>query len=225
MVGNKNILDAILRGMKCMKNNQQGINEAAKVLTNGGIVAHPADTCYGLAGNLMSSAAMEKLQLIKGRDAKKPMSIMLPVYLKPRLSDFVQLDDFSEMVCEKLLPGPVTIVLPKGPKIPDYFFPNMKTIGVRIPYGPEINDFLAKFQGFIITTSANLSDQPICSSCKDVVGAFEGKTHRPDLYLDGEVQGSGKPSTVIALENSQVRILREGPMEREQLEAILGINI
>jgi len=207
--------------MKCLKNNPENIEKVVQTLREGGIVAHPADTCYGLAGDLMKEEALKKLQLIKGRDAKKPMSIMLAAYMKPELQGFADLNEFAEMACEKLFPGPVTIVLPKGPRIPDYFFPELETVGVRIPYDFKTNDLLMKFKGPIITTSANLSDQPVCCTCEDVIRAFEESEHKPVFLLDGEIQGPCLPSTVISLENDEVRILREGPMQKEQLEGLL----
>lgn len=211
--------------MKCLENNAENIKEAVKVLKAGGIIAHPADTCYGLAGDLMSESALKKLQQIKGRNTKNPMSIMLPPYMKAELVAFAVLNDFSEMICEKLLPGPVTIVLPKGPRIPDYFFPEIKTVGIRITYDNMTNNLLTKFHGPLITTSANLSGEPLCCNCQSVVAAFEQKKYQPDLFLKGELNSDCMPSTVISLEGDKVAILRRGPLEKEQLEAILGIDI
>jgi len=211
--------------MECIENNAENIGKAVEILKAGGIVAHPADTCFGLAADLMNEDAIDKLKLIKGRDAVKPMSIMLPAFIQPKLNEYSQLNDFAEMICDKLFPGPVTIVLPKGPKIPESFFPQIPTIGIRIPYDAKMNDLVMKFGSPLITTSANLSDQPVCCSCEDVVNIFESSEHQPDLMLEGDIQGSCMPSTVISLENDKVTILREGPLEKEQIEAILGINI
>lgn len=211
--------------MKCLKNNLENIKKVVNVLRDDGVVAHPADTCYGLVADLQSEKALKRLQAIKGRDAGKPMSIMLGTYLKPELSQFATLNEFSESICEKLLPGPVTIVLPKGPRIPDCFFPEIPTIGIRIPYDSKTNDLLMSFKGPLITTSANLSDQPVCCTCQDVLNAFKSSKEKPDMLLDGEIHGACLPSTVISLKGDQVRILRDGPMGKEQLEAILGVEI
>ncbi|MFH0837823.1 MAG: L-threonylcarbamoyladenylate synthase [Patescibacteria group bacterium] len=211
--------------MKCLENNAENIKEAIKVLKAGGVIAHPADTCYGLAGDLMNEQALKKLQQIKGRDAKKPMSIMLPAHMKAALRRFVRLTVFAEKICEKLLPGPVTIVLPKGPEIPDYFFPEMPTIGIRIPYDAKTNYLLMAFKGPIITTSANLSDKPVCCNCEDVIGVFRNKAQKPDLLLDGDLHGVCLPSTVISLEGKKVRILREGPLNKVELSAVLGTDV
>ena len=210
--------------MRCLANNVDNVGEAVRVLKEGGVIAHPADTCFGLAADLLNKKALEKLQRIKGRDAGKPMSIMLPPHLKPMLGQYAQLNEFAEMVCEELLPGPVTIILPKGPKIPDYFFPPVPTIGIRVPYDELTTDILMRFRGPLITTSANLSDQPVCCSCADVKKIFKGSKHQPDLLLEGNLQGLCLPSTVISLKNDKITILRKGPLGKEQIEAILSIE-
>ena len=211
--------------MECIENNADNVKKAVQVLKKGDVIAHPADTCFGLAADLMNERALKKLQQIKGREAKKPMSIMLPDYLKPRLSDYDRLDDFAKMVCEEILPGPVTIVLPKGPKIPACFFPEMDSVGIRIPCDPLTEDLLTRFRGPLITTSANLSGKPVCCRCSEVISAFKSRKHKPDLLLKGEIRGACLPSTVISLENDKVCILRPVPVKKEELETILGIRI
>src|SRR3989338_11663634 len=104
--------------MKRLPINAESLKQAVQILRQGGIIAHPADTCFGLAGDLMNPEALKKLQAMKGRSGAKPMSIMLPAPLKDHLEDYAILDDFTRIICEKLLPGPVTILLPKGPTIP-----------------------------------------------------------------------------------------------------------
>ncbi len=203
----------------------QDMKEAVQLLKEGGVLAHPADTCYGLAADLMNEKALKKLQGIKGRDRNKPMSIMIPAFLKPKIEDYVVCDDFMTFVCEELLPGPVTIVLPKGPKIPDYFFPDEPNIGFRIPYDILTDTLLTKFQGPLITTSANLSDQPVCCSYEDVVKAFEENPVKPDLIFQGVIKNHCLPSTVILPKDKKVIILREGPIDKKKLEALLGVEV
>ena len=84
--------------MKMLKSSPQGIAEAVQILRAGGVIAHPADTCFGLAADLMSEPALRKLQAIKGREAIKPMSIMLPAFMKDALGDYARLDDFARRV-------------------------------------------------------------------------------------------------------------------------------
>ena len=158
--------------MKCIPYTKANLIKAVEILKNGGVIAHPADTCYGLAADLMNPDAVKKIQAIKARDKGKPMSIMLPVFMKSDINKYAIVDGFSSSVCNKLLPGPVTILLPKGPNIPDYFFPESMYIGLRIPYEMMTQDILIKFKGPLITTSANLSGHPPCSTSTEVKKIF-----------------------------------------------------
>lgn len=208
-------------------------SQAAELLKSGGILAHPADTCFGLAGDLMKEEVLKKIQLIKGREADKPMSIMVSqakseerraessatkkssTLHAPRspLENYVLLDDFSRRVCAKLLPGPVTIVLPKGPKIPKWYFPETEWIGIRMVDDEQVNELLKAFGGPIITTSANLSSQPTCYTAEEVIEIFENQDHKPDGILMGEILEKKLPSTVIKVEDGKIIVLREGPLE------------
>jgi len=211
--------------MISIENNSKNFDKVVNALRSGKVIAHPADTCFGLAADLMNTESLKKLQAIKGRDGNKPMSIMLPSYLKPRIDDYVICNDFCHFVCDKLLPGPVTLILPKGPKIPNYFFPGLDTVGIRIPYDTTTDNILLKFQGPIITTSANLSGTPPLATYDDVYELFKDKEYQPDLILNGTINGECMPSTVIKLENDQINIIREGPIKKNQLEALLGVKI
>jgi L-threonylcarbamoyladenylate synthase len=211
--------------MECVEYTKETLKQAIDILKQGGVIAHPADTCFGLAADLKNPDALKRLKEIKIRDSDKPMSIMIPVFMKPEINKYAKLDEFANFVCKKLLPGPVTILLPKGPEIPDYFFPNSPYIGLRIPYDIMTEDILMAFKGPLITTSANLSDEPSCSTCKEVQEIFKDKQNKPDLIFQEAVRNVCKPSTVILIEDGKIKITREGPMKKDQLEGILGVKV
>ena len=210
--------------MKILPITKEAIKEAVKILKNGGVIAHPADTCYGLAGDFMDDKILRRIQRIKGRDALKPMSIMFHVIQKESLEDYIKIDHFSQKIIDKLLPGPITLIMPKGPKIPKWYFPETNLIGIRIPYEDYTQDILMKFGGPLITTSANLSGEVICNDSECVIDQFAKNKEKPDLILEGAVKNC-LPSTVLVVQNKSVKILREGPMTKNQLEKILGINV
>jgi tRNA threonylcarbamoyl adenosine modification protein (Sua5/YciO/YrdC/YwlC family) len=211
--------------MECLPFTKENLQKAVRILRKGDVIAHPADTCYGLAADLMNPEAVKKAQDIKGRERNKPMSIMLPAFMQPEIGRFAKLDDFSEDICNKLLPGPVTILLPKGSRIPDYFFPESPIIGIRIPYDMITQDLLTAFRGPLITTSANLSNQPPLSTCEEVKKIFRNRKHKPDILFDGTVRNKCLPSTVILVKDKKIKIMREGPITKKQLEGILGMKI
>jgi len=211
--------------MDCIPYNKETLKQAIQILKQGGVIAHPADTCYGLAADLKNPEAIEKVRKIKERDRDKPMSIMLAAFMKSEIGKYATLNKFSASVCEKIFPGPVTILLPKGPEIPDYFFPASPLVGIRIPYDILTEDILTAFKGPLITTSANLSNEPVCCTCEEVNKIFRAKEHKPDLIFQGAVRNICMPSTVILVKDKTIKITREGPMTKKQLEGILGIKV
>jgi len=211
--------------MDCLPFNKEGLKKAVAVLKKGGVVAHPADTCYGLAGDFMNSAALKKIQDIKGRAENKPMSLMLPAFLKSDLEKYAKLDEFSSFVCENILPGPVTIVLPKGDLVPAHFFPETSFVGIRMPYDIITEDLLTAFGGPLITTSANVSGASACATCQECMEIFKGNENQPDILFEGAIKNACMPSTVIKIEDGKIRLLREGPMTKKQIEGILGVKI
>ena len=211
--------------MECTPYNKETLKQAVDILKQGGVIAHPADTCYGLAADFTNEKAIKKIQDIKGRDNKKAMSIMFPAFMKQDICEYTELNDLSKMVCKELFPGPITIVLPKGKKIPDFFFPENKFIGIRIPYDMMTEDILTKFKRPLVTTSANASGYDPCATCKEVVDIFQNREFQPDLVFEGAIRNKCIPSTVILIKDGNIKILREGPMTKEQIEGILGVTI
>lgn len=211
--------------MKLIPPSADSLKEAMAILRSGGVVAHPADTCFGLAGDLMNPETFQKIQAIKGRDADKPMSIMLPVIQKDRLEDYVVMSEFAMMVADRLMPGPVTLLLPKGPKIPDFYFPGHQLIGVRIPMHELTQDLLTYFNGPLITTSANLSGEPLCFYHAEVIDYFDDQPTQPDLVIEGQCDEHQKASTVLKVLKDSVQIYRDGPLGKHELEALLGCKV
>lgn len=211
--------------MKIVPFNQNSLMSAVAILRRGGVIAHPADTCFGLAGDLRNPKALEKIQAIKGRGPTKPMSIMVAVPEQLNIDRYAILDDFSCFVANKLFPSPVTLVLPKGPAIPDFYFPETDKIGLRIPLHSLTQDILSAFKRPLITTSANPSGQPICFDHQTLVKLFKDQTVQPDLVIEGKSIEHTLASTVIQIEKNHVRIVRQGPLTATHLSAILGVEV
>ncbi|MBU1017448.1 threonylcarbamoyl-AMP synthase [Patescibacteria group bacterium] len=211
--------------MKIVPFNPDTLREAVDVLKKGGVIAHPTDTCYGLAADVMNPKAVKNVQAIKGRDYKKPMSIMISVPEQLRIEKYVVLDEFSKFIVHKLFPGAVTLLLPKGPMIPTAYFPETPFIGLRVPMHDSTQDILRAFGGPLITTSANPSGDPLCFNCEEVAEGFKNRANQPDLVIEGKIARHGKASTVIKVESDHVYIIRKGPITASQLEGILGIDV
>lgn len=211
--------------MKVVPFNSETLKEAVNILKDGGVIAHPADTCYGLAADLMNPKAYEKIQEIKGRDESKPMSIMISVPEHVHMEKYVRLNDFSEVVVKKLFPSPVTLLLPKGAAIPDYYSPGHQLVGLRVPMHDLTQDLLRAFGGALITTSANCSGDKLCFRDEEVVDAFKNRSVQPDLIFEGEIKKYHQASTVIEVEDGHVTMWRKGPLTASYLESLLGVPV
>lgn len=211
--------------MKVVPFNPDTLKEAVRVLKDGGIVAHPADTCFGLAGDFTNPKAMKKIQEIKNRDPEDPMSIMISVPDQLNIKKYANLDDFAFEIADKLFPSPVTILLPKGPAIPKWYFPDTPNIGLRVPMHDLTQDLLMAFKSPLITTSANLSGKPICFDHKEVIEHFKDHSPKPDLVFEGGSTKHDMASTIIKMEKDHVKLFRNGPITASQLEAILDIPV
>ena len=186
-------------------------------LSRGGVALFPSDGIYGLACDPLNEEAIERIHQIKGRDDGKPSAVMYLSLLAMR--ELVR--DLDQSVSEafgRLLPGPVTLVVPN----PRHRYPlacrqDPSRLGVRAIAGPLAGVRLPLFQ-----TSANLSGEPSASSFEAVVPEVVGKV---DLAIDGG-ELTGLPSTVVDLteldEHGTWSILREGGMSRGDLIAVMG---
>lgn len=205
--------------------NSYTLKDAISVLKNGGVIAHPSDTCFGLAGDLMSQKAFEKIQAIKGRDGKKPMSVMISVALQLKMKRYVELNEFISFVTYHLLPGAVTLVLPKGPEIPAFYFPETDSIGLRVPMHNLTQDILTVFNSPLITTSANLSGKQLCFTHEEVLEGFKESPVQPDIVFEGNCNHFDQASTVLLVNHDHLKVIRQGPVTASQLESILGVPV
>jgi L-threonylcarbamoyladenylate synthase len=188
--------------------------EAAQVLRKGGIVLYPTDTLYGLAVDAENRAALKKLRELKGREKKKPMSIVV--------SDVASIEHHAEFppharsLAEKFLPGALTLVLPGKSHLPPEIMLN-NAIGLRVP-DDSFSLALARTFGRPFTaTSANRSGLPTLSAVHPILAQFGHLADDIDLVIDGGIRESGKPSTVVTYQEGNLRVLREGVVDKSTL--------
>ncbi len=180
------------------------IERAAKVLEDGGLIAYPTDTYYGIGCDLLSKKAIDRLYGIKNRDRKKPFA-----FLCPDLSDvskYAKVSNFGYRIMRQLTPGPFTFVLEATKLVPDMMQTKQKQVGIRVPQAPLMLAIAAKLGRPIVTTSATDMDGAVLTdskAIKDELGA------RLDLILDGGMQPD-EPSTIVSLIGDQIEVLRQG---------------
>ena len=178
------------------------IDEAIKVLADGGVVLYPTDTVYGLGANIFDKKAVKRVFEIKQRSPLKPLSILV--------SDVEAIDLVAKAsimqkeVIHQYLPGPYTFILKKREIVPRAVTSGSSLVGVRVPDN-EIACRLATIFP-ITTTSANRSDDEVLSNPKDILNQLDCEV---DLVIDVGDLASNHASKVIDLSNSSPKIIRK----------------
>lgn len=183
--------------MKILKTNQNEvdkkvIDEAVKVLADGGVILYPTDTVYGLGANIFNRKAVKKVYNIKKRSYLKPISLLvsskdaIPLVSKASLNQLNFID--------KYLPGPYTFILKKSKIVPRHLTSGSVNVGVRVPKS-EIACSLAKIFP-ITTTSANLSNKDTLDTPEEILKQLGCEV---DLIIDVGPLKFGNPSTIIDL--------------------------
>lgn len=195
------------------ENLSDEIQEALQVLQAGGTVAFPTDTVYGLAASLTRPDSIEQLFVVKQRPEDRAIAVLLG-----SIAHFASVtqnpSEEAQRLAARFWPGPLTLVVPRHPKIPAVISPR-PTIGVRIPDHPVALALLTA-SGPLAVTSANLSGEENCITADEVLNQLEG---RIDLVLDGGVTPGGLASTVVDMTGDLPKILREGPITLSQLQS------
>ncbi len=190
------------------------INQAVMILKNGGVIAYPTDTTYGLGVDATNVNAISKVYKIKGRDFRKPIHVVVSDIKMAK--KFAYIDKKTMVFFKKFLPGPLTLVLKKKKTVLDELTANLKTVGIRIPESKIAIEIVKKFKKPVTTTSANLSGLPACYSLKEILKQFEN-SKLINLILDAGDLPKIPPSTIIDLTGKKPKVLREGPITSNKL--------
>ena len=189
--------------------DEAAIQEAARVLREGGLVAFPTETVYGLAADAANPKAIERLNQVKGRPPEKPYSWHLAEEAQVR--QFVQdVPPMAARLMQAFWPGPLTIVLPAK---------TQDTIGFRVPSHPVAQQFLRQCGRPIVAPSANRSGFPPPTDGKEVLAALDGQC---ECLLDAGPTPLGRESTVVSVVHDRLTILREGAIPAEEVRRAAG---
>lgn len=195
---------------------------AAGLLAQGGLVAIPTETVYGLAARADDARAVARIFAAKGRPRFDPLIAHFPGAAEA--ARWVSFDRRADRAAERLWPGPLTLVLPRlhgldGPLIPDLVTSGLDTAAVRVPAHPAALDVL-RLCGFpLAAPSANPFGYVSPTTAQHVV---EGLGDRVDLVLDGGECRVGVESTILDLSGDRPRLLRPGGVPVEAIEDALG---
>lgn len=198
--------------MKRYKENQ--IDELAEILKDDGVISVPTDTVYGLCAKMYSKKAREKLIHVKNRPLNKSIPIMCANI--EQIKSIAIVDERTEKLISAFMPGPVTLVLLKGPNVPEYVNEGSIEIGVRMATSKVLEDLIRKTGNPIYMTSANKSGEPTCTTLDEI----EKTCPNIDGMMEGDVS-FGEASTIIDCTSDNIRILRPGPISMEQIMEVL----
>jgi L-threonylcarbamoyladenylate synthase len=197
---------------------EAAVERAVKLLADGAVVAIPTETVYGLAADALDADAVDRIFAAKGRPATNPLIVHVADAAMAR-SLAASWPPAAERITASLWPGPVTVVVPRGPSIPDAVTAGGPTVALRCPEHPLTRRLIATLGRPLAAPSANRSLQLSPTTAGHVL---EGLGNRIDLILDGGPCGRGIESTVVDCTTVPPRILRPGPIGRAELEAVLG---
>ena len=194
------------------------LRQAGEILKNGGLVAFPTETVYGLGGDGLNRESSKKIYAAKGRPSDNPLIIhivdmeALP-YIVSEVSPEV------EKVAAAFWPGPLTMILPKSDNVPDETTGGLKTVAVRMPSHKVARKLIEYAGGYVAAPSANASGKPSPTVAKYVIEDMDG---RIDMIIDGGEVGIGLESTIIDMTVNPPQILRPGFITEAMLAEVLG---
>jgi len=196
----------------------EAIRQAAEVIRQGGIVAFPTETVYGLGADAYNPLAVARIFEVKRRPFFDPLIVHIasPAHLKKLVKD---IPSSARKLTEKLWPGPLTVVLFKEEHIPDIVTAGLPTVALRMPSHPMALSLIKESKCPIAAPSANPFGYLSPTTAEHVRGQLADQV---DLILDGGPCPVGVESTIVSFSENKPRLLRPGGVSLEEIESIIG---
>lgn len=192
---------------------EEGIARAAALLADGAVVAFPTDTVYGVAVARSRADRLPELFALKGRPLDRRIPVLVASLAQVAAFGYVA-DERARAVTARWWPGPLSVVLPAAD--------GGETVAFRVPDHPVAQALIAA-AGPLLATSANRSDEPDTLGADEVLIAFATRQDELAAVLDGGPVPGGRASTVLDLAVTPARILRDGPIGREELAEVVEL--
>lgn len=210
--------DTIIQHLNPENFQDEDLEQACHILQEGGLVAFPTETVYGLGGDALSPDAAKKIYEAKGRPSDNPLIV--------HIADMDGLYDVAEQVSEKagklaeaFWPGPLTMIFQKKAKVPMSTTGGLDTVAVRMPAHPLAMELIRQSRVYVAAPSANLSGRPSPTKAEHVIEDLQG---RVDMIVDGGMVGIGLESTIVDMTTEPPVILRPGYITQEMMEEVIG---
>jgi len=199
----------------------EALDRAGRIIREGGLVAFPTETVYGLGADAMNAQASARIYEAKGRPSDNPLIV--------HIADFAEAEALSgdispgvRKIMETFWPGPLTIILPKRPEVPDGTTGGLPTVAIRMPSHPLAAELIRKSGRMIAAPSANLSGRPSPTTADHV---YEDMKGRIPMILDGGPVNIGIESTILDMTEEEPVILRPGYISPRDLSRVWGGQI
>lgn len=194
------------------------LTKAAELIRAGELVAFPTETVYGLGANALDPAAIEKIYAAKGRPASSPLIVHVSSIEMAR-GLVREWPEQAEQLARVFWPGPLTLVLPKAPHVPNELTAGLDTVGIRMPAHPMALALIEEAGVPIAAPSANRFMELSPTSAEHV---REALGDRVAMVLEGGRTAVGIESTVLSLAGSHAVLLRPGMVTQQEIEAVIG---
>lgn len=201
--------------------NEESIQLAADLLRRGELVALPTETVYGIAADARNGEAVKKIFLAKGRPQDNPLIVHI-CGMEMLHGLVAQVPDRAYRLAKAFWPGPLTMVMPRGPEVSDVTCAGLDTVGIRMPSHPVVQAVIKASGVAFAAPSANLSGRPSPTNAQDTLADMDG---RLPLILDGGDSDFGVESTVVSVTGEHPVLLRPGYITKEQMEEVLGEEV
>ena len=201
--------------------DQAGVARAAALLRQGEIIALPTETVYGIAADARNGSAVKKIFAAKGRPQDNPLIVHIDdVKMLPGLVS--EYPERAQLLAAAFWPGPLTIIMPRGPEVADECCAGLDTVGIRMPSHPVVRQVIEASGCAFAAPSANRSGRPSPTTAQDVWADMQG---RLPLILDGGPCDVGVESTVVSVVGEKPTLFRPGRITLEDLERALGEEV
>ena len=209
--------------IKIDENNIDGVAESAleragHILRDGGLVAFPTETVYGLGGDALNPESSKKIYAAKGRPSDNPL--IVHVADMESVADIVkEIPEAARKLADAFWPGPLTMIMNKSDKVPYETTGGLDTVAIRMPNNKIALELIRQSGGYIAAPSANTSGRPSPTVARYCVEDLSGKI---EMIIDGGQVGIGLESTIVDLTSGTPMILRPGYITKEMLSGVLG---
>jgi L-threonylcarbamoyladenylate synthase len=194
------------------------ISQAGKIIKNGGLVAFPTETVYGLGGDALNRESSKKIYAAKGRPSDNPLIVHI-ADIHDMNAIVLKVKENALKLAERFWPGPLTMILKKSDRVPLETTGGLDSVAIRMPVHKTAAAFIKAAGGYVAAPSANISGKPSPTSAKYVIQDMDG---RIDMIIDGGDSGIGLESTIVDLTGDIPVLLRPGYITVEQLREVLG---